>query len=122
MKVTKEQIVNGVDSFAEAEVIREVDDKATHILAAIFIRYVKAKTKLVDSIFESQTVKTFLKADESGMYEIDELFQIVTESIRQYGPFPVEIPPIPFISPSEKTLKFNEADVSEIKKRIERSN
>ena len=122
MKVTKEQIINGVVSFAETEVIPQVDDKATQILAAIFVRYVKANTKLVDTLFENQMVKTLLEADENGMYETDGIFQIVSESIRQYGPFPVEIPPIPFISPTEKSLRFNESDISEIKRRIERSN
>lgn len=122
MKVTKDQIVNGVLSFAEVEVVPQIGDKATQILIAIFVKAAKANPKLADSLFENHMLKTFLKADEEGYYDIDEAFGYITEALHQYGPFPVEIPAVPFISPSEKTLSFNESDISEIKKRIERSN
>ena len=122
MRVTKDQIINGVISFVETDVIPQVDDKATQIIASIAVKAVKANTKLVDSVFENQLVKTLLDVGEDGTYEIEGLFKSIEESVREFGAFPVELPAVPFISPTEKTLKFDAKDVSEIKRLIERSN
>lgn len=121
MRVSKDQLVNGIVSYAEYEVIPKINDKATQIMASIAIKSIRANSKLLDSVFGSSTVKTLLEEDENGTYEIEGLFQSITESVKQYGPFPVEIPPIPFVSPSDKILSFTEADISELKRRIERS-
>ena len=71
---------------------------------------------------ENQMIKTLLEVDEDGTYEIEDLFKLIEESVREFGAFPVELPAIPFISPTVKTLKFDAKDVSEIKRLIERSN
>ena len=123
MRVTRDQIVNGIASVVETDVIPMIDDdKATQIIASIAVKAVKANTKLVDSVFETQMIKTLLEVDEDGTYEIEGLFKSIEESVREFGAFPVELPAIPFISPTEKTLKFDAKDVSEIKRLIERSN
>lgn len=122
MRVTKDQIINGIISYVEGEVIPQVGDRATQIIAAIAVKSVKSNTKLIDSLFENQMMKMLFEQDENGTYELENVFNNVAESIRQFGPFPVEIPPIPFISNSEKLLTFTESDVNEIKRRIERSN
>lgn len=122
MRVTKNQIVNGVISYVESEVIPQVDDKPTQIIVSIAVKSVQANSKLVDSIFESQLVKTLLDEDKDGTYELDGIMKCIEDSLKQYGAFPVSIPAIPLISNSEKTLAFTESDISEIKRRIERSN
>lgn len=123
MRVTREQIVNGITSYIESEVIPQInDDKATQIIASIAVKTVKANTKLVDSVFDNPMVKAILDVGEDGTYEIEGLFKTIEESVREFGAFPVELPAIPFISPAIKTLKFNDKDVDEIKRRIERSN
>ena len=123
MRVTKNQIVNGVISYVESEVIPQVgEDKATQIIVSIAVKAVQANSKLVDSIFENQLVKTLLDADENGTYELDDIMKCIEDSLKQYGAFPVNLPAIPFISNSEKTLAFSESDIGEIKRRIERSN
>ena len=123
MRVTKEQIVNGIASYVKSDVIPQIgDDRSTKIILSTAVYYVQANTKLVDSIFQSQFIKMLLDEDGSGTYEIDGLFESISKSIKEHGSFPVEIPPIPFVSPSEKLFSFSEADVSEIKRRIERSN
>lgn len=122
MKVTKDQIINGAISYAEAEVVPQVGDKAMQIIIAIAVKAVRANPHLVDSMFENKTLQTFLKADDDGCFEIDDAFKYASEAVRQYGPFPIEIPAVPFISPSEKTLSFGESDIAELKKQIERSN
>lgn len=122
MTVTKDQIINGIASFVESEVIPMVDDKTTKIIASVAIKYIKSNKNLLDKLFSNPLVSSVVKADENGKYDLGEFFEFVEESIKQYGPFPVTIPPIPLISPDEKILSFDSSDVSEIKKYIERSN
>ena len=56
---------------------------------------------------------------ESGMYDIDLLEQIVTRTIDEYGDFPITVPAIKFISPTEKELRFTSDDVRKLKSYIE---
>lgn len=122
MRVTKEQFAKGIAQYAENEVIPQIsDDKAAQIIASVAVKAIKTNTKLIDTIFENNTVKALFKCNEDGTYEIEEFFSMVTESIKEYGPFPVVIPPIPLISPTVKTLSFTDADINELKRRIERS-
>lgn len=122
MRVTKEQIVNGIMSFVESEVVPQVGDKATQIIIGTAVNLLKTNTALIDNFFGNPMVQTVFHKSEDGTYEIEDVFQSMADSIKKYGPFPVEIPPVPFISPSEKMLSFSEADINEIKRRIERSN
>lgn len=122
MRVTKQQIANGITSYIESDVIPQVEDKSLKILASIAVKSIQANERLLDTIFANPVVKALLTEDENGTYEIDGLFKVISESISQYGSFPIEIPPIPLISPSVKTLSFDEKDISEMKRIIERSN
>lgn len=121
MRVTKDQIINGVVSYMENDVIPQISDRAQQIIFSVAVKTVKANTKVLDSLFESQMIKAVLNADSDGTYEIDGLFESISESIKQYGAFPVEIPPIPLISPTESTFRFSESDVADLKRQIERS-
>lgn len=121
MRVTKDQIINGVVSFMETEVIPQVSERTTKIVLATAVLTIKKNTKLLDSIFENQMVKMVLDKDADDTYEIDGLMESISESLKQYGPFPVEIPPIPLISPSEDIFRFSESDIADLKRHIERS-
>lgn len=121
MRVTKEQIINGVVSFMETDVIPQIDERSQQIVFAIIVKTVKTNTKLLDSLFENQMIKMILNEDADKTYEIDELFDNISESIKQYGAFPVEIPPIPLISPAGSTFKFSESDIADLRRQIERS-
>ena len=121
MRVSKEQIITGILSYVENEVIPQIEDKPTQIILSIAAKSIQSNKALVDSVFENPLLKTLLVLDESGTYEIDGLFGAIMDSVKQYGEFPLVIPPIPIVSPIEKTLTFKENDVAEIKRRIERS-
>lgn len=121
MRVKKEQIINGIMSFVESEVIPQVGDKPTQIIVGTAVNLLKTNTALIDKFFENPMVQTVFHKSEDGTYEIEEVFQSMADSVKKYGPFPVEIPAIPFVSPSDKILSFSEADINEIKRRIERS-
>ena len=120
MKVTKDQMINGIVSYIDSDVIPQIGDKSTQIIASIAVKAIKANNKLVNDIFANPTVKSLLN-ETDGEYEIDDIFRYVEESIKEFGPFPVIVPSIPLISPDEKTLSFNADDIQQMKRKIERS-
>ena len=122
MRVTKEQLIKGTIEYIGEDVIPQItDDKALQILLDIMVNSVKANSKLADPIFENNTVKTFLKCNDDGTYDLEGSLNIISSSVKKYGPFPVVIPPIKYVSPKEKELSFTESDIAELKRRIERS-
>lgn len=120
MRVKKDNIVNGIVSYVENEVIPKIGDKATQIIASVGVNAIRSNTKLVDAVFNNGIVKVLLDDDGSGTYETDGLFDAVQDSLEKYGNFPLQIPPIPIISPVEKQLTFTPADIAEIRHRVER--
>lgn len=121
MRVTRDQLVNGIVSFVENDVIPKVEERPMRVIMGTAIYAIRANSKLLDSVFEHPTIKALLDKDDEGLYETEVLFRALGDSMKKYGSFPVIIPPIPFVSPTEKTLTFNESDISELITRIERS-
>ena len=120
MRATKNQIVNGIVSYIQQEVLpRMEDDRALQIVFSVAAHAVKANDKLIDAIFDNGIVKALLDDDGSGKYDISGIMDSVRESVEQYGSFPVTVPPIPLISPREITIKLNAADISAIRRKIE---
>jgi len=120
VRVSKDQIINGLLDYIENEVVPAVEDKPMKIIVATAARAIRENHALADSFLDNGTVKMLLGENEDG-YEIESLFRALQDSIRQYGPMPIVIPAVPILSPTEKELKFSEADVDEIRRRIERS-
>ena len=120
MRVRKSQLVKGFLNYIENEVIPQVDDKTTQILASVAVKSVKANPAIADKFLENALVKPLLDENEDG-YNIDTLFNAIGESISQYGSFTVTIPAVPLLSPSEKIFSFKQSDFDEIRRRIERS-
>ena len=121
MRVSKSQLINGFLTYVENEVVPGIkDDKTKQIIFSIAIKAIRTNPAIADKLLENQVIKTLLDQNEDG-YEIDGLFDAITDSIKEYGPFTIEIPAIPIISPVENVLSFSESDVAEIKRRIERS-
>ena len=118
MKVNKNQIIGGVISYAENELIPKIDDKPIKIIFAAAIMLLKANSAAADPVFENKFVKSILSPDGEGMFEMDKLFEALEDSVRMYGDFPLKLPTVPVLSPEEKVLTLNAADVAEIKRRI----
>ena len=122
MRVTKDQIIKGVTQYIENDVIPQIsDDRVFQIILDIIVQAIRTNPKFADAIFENNAVKIFLSCNEDGTYEIEGPFSMISGSVKKYGPFPVVIPPIRYISPAEKTLSFTESDIAELKRSIERS-
>lgn len=121
MRVTKEQIVKGIAAFADTDVIPKIEDRSTKIIVDIAVQYIKSNKKLADALLGNSIISMMLDQDEDGTFEIETMFESISESLKKYGPFPMTIPEIPIIHPEVSYLKFSEADIEELKKKIERS-
>ena len=110
MEVTKGQMINGVVRFMKHDVIAKIPDKPFRMALSAIVNLIEVRPEAADMIFESP----FLKS-ESGMYDIDLLEEVVTKTIDEYGDFPITIPAIKFISPTEKELRFTSDDVRKLK-------
>lgn len=120
MRVSKIQIVHGLTSFIQDEILPKMgDDRAVQIILSIAANATIANNRLVDTVLGNEIVKALLEDDGSGTYEIGGIAEAMRASVSQYGSFPVKIPAIPLIAPHEVTLNLNADDVDALRRRIE---
>ncbi len=116
---SKNQIVNGLVKYVELEVISKIEDKALQIILGIGVVALKRNQDMIDAILKNPIIGYLVKETEDGKYDLDELFDIINETLKTYGKLPVTIPAIKFISPVEKTLKFSTDDINKLKNCME---
>ena len=116
---SKNQIVNGLVKYVELEVISKIEDKALQIILGIGVVALKRNQDMIDAILKNPIIGYLVKENEDGKYDLDELFDIINETLKTYGKLPVTIPAIKFISPVEKTLKFSTDDINKLKNCME---
>lgn len=120
VRVSKSQIVNGVVSFIQGEILPKMDEnRSLQIVLSVAMNAVKANDALIDKIFGNEILKALLEDDGSGKYEIGKLFDTLRETVEEYGVFSVNVPAIPFVCPEGSTIKLHAADISAIRRRIE---
>lgn len=120
MRITQNQIVNGIMEYIQQEVLPQMNgDKAVQIVLSVAVNAIKANKKMVDAIFSSDLVKTILQDDGAGTYEIDGIMDAIYKSVEKYGYFPVTVPQIPLISPKVIEIKLNGDDVAALRRKIE---
>lgn len=120
MRVTKSQIVHGVTDYIQSDILPNLTNgRGLQIIVSIGANAIAANHKLVDVLFDNQMLRALLDDDGNGTYDISGLAEAMSKSIEQYGSFPVNIPAIPLISPTEITLKLSADDVDALRKRIE---
>ena len=120
MRVTRNQIINGIAAYIREEILPKMaDDRALAILASVAVNAIKANDKLIDKYMSNDIVRALIDDDGSGHYDIARLMDWIKTSVEQYGAFPVIVPPIPLVSPREITLRLGPADISAIQMQIE---
>lgn len=117
MNVTKNQIVNGVIKYAKSEVIDKITDKPLKMILAAGVSALEINPSIADSIFGNDFVSKILNED-SGLYDLDSVFEILEKTVDEYGDFPLVIPAIKFVSPNEKELTFTSRDIRKLKSYI----
>ena len=111
----KADIITGLISYVEKEIIPKMsDDKAFQIILSVLVNTLRTNKTLTDKVFENDIFRTITKQDGDS-YDLNPLFDILTDSVSKYGYFPVTIPAIPFVSPTEKELKFDAEDIKTLK-------
>lgn len=114
MTVTKQQIINGVVKYAKNEIINKIIDKPLKMIIATCISMMEVNPSVADVVFNNPMVCAILNEND-GMYDIDGLIEVIGKTMDEYGDFPVKIPAIKFISPSEKELTFGAGDIRKLK-------
>ena len=120
MRVSKNQIINGIVSYIQQEIMPKMDDdRALKILFSVAVNAAKANEKLIDKWLSNDIVRALIDDDGSGTYDVENLMDWVKTSVDDYGAFPICVPPIPLISPREITLRLGVSDLDAIQRRIE---
>lgn len=120
MRVTKSQLAHGITAYIQNEILPKLgDNRAMQILISAGANIIPANNKLMDLIFGNSLVKTILDDDGSGTVEISGLSDAIRKSIDQYGSFPVQVPPIPWICPGGLTISMSANDVAALFSGIE---
>ena len=117
MSVTKNQIINGMVAYAKSEIINKITDKPLKMIVATFISAVEVNPSIMDGFFNNEIVSKLL-SETDGVYDIDPAFEIAEKTMNEYGTFPITIPAIKFVSPSDKELSFETADIKKLKNYI----
>ena len=120
MRVTRNQIVNGLVSYIQQEIMPKMDDdRALKILFSVAVNAIKANDKLIDKYLSNDIVRALIDDDGSGNYDVERLMDWIRTSVEEYGAFPVIVPPIPLVSPREITLRLGPSDIIAIQRQIE---
>ena len=120
MRVTRNQIVNGLVAYIQQEIMPKMDDdRALKILFSVAVNAIKANDKLIDKYLSNDIVRALIDDDGIGNYDIERLMDWIRTSVEEYGAFPVIVPPIPLVSPREITLRLGPSDIVAIQRHIE---
>lgn len=120
MRVSRNQIVNGLAAYIQQEIMPKMDDdRALKILFSVAVNAIKANDKLIDKYLDNDIVRALTDDDGSGNYDIERLMDWIRTSVEEYGAFPVIVPPIPLVSPREITLRLGPSDIIAIQRQIE---
>ena len=120
MRVTRNQIVNGLVAYIQQEIMPKMDDdRALKILFSVAVNAIKANDKLIDKYLSNDIVRALIDDDGSGNYDVERLMDWVRTSVEEYGAFPMIVPPIPLVSPREITLRLGPSDIIAIQRQIE---
>ena len=117
-KINSEQLVNGLMKYLNTEIIPHVSDTFTKLLLKTLVISSQANatayTKTVDSMVNGPFIAELLKV-EDGLFEVESFIDALRQAVNECGELVVKIPPVKFISPEEKTLRFNSEDISKLK-------
>lgn len=117
-KINSEQIIKGFIKYLNTEIIPCIDDTFTKLLLRTFTITAESNSKAYEKAISS-FVKSGFVADmlhtENDVFEIEMLIDALRQAVNECGELVVKIPPIKFVSPEEKTLSFNAADISKLK-------
>ena len=113
MRISKDQLINGVIKFIGTDLIPQVGDRNTKFVLAMAKDSLKQDPDIADAFLHSPMVSSLIK-EEDGMFDIAKFSTILKSVLSEYQSFPVTVPKIPLFSPVEKVLKITAEDVDKL--------
>ena len=113
MKISKNQLINGVVKFIGSDLIPQVGDRNTKFVLAMAKDSLKQDPDIADAFLHSPMVSSLIKED-GDEYDITNFSSILKSVLSEYQSFPVTIPKIPLFSPLDKVLKITSEDVDKL--------
>ena len=117
-KINAEQLLSGFIKYLSAEVIPCVEDTFTKLALKTFAitttnsapAYIKVLEEMISRPFAADLLKV-----EDGCFDVESIIDAIRQAVNECGEITIKIPPVKFISPQEKTLRFSANDISSLK-------
>ena len=117
-KINAEQLLSGFIKYLSAEVIPCVEDTFTKLALKTFAitttnsapAYIKVLEEMISRPFAADLLKV-----EDGCFDVESIIDAIRQAVNECGELTIKIPPVKFISPQEKTLRFSANDISSLK-------
>ena len=117
-KINAEQLLSGFIKYLSAEVIPCVEDTFTKLALKTFAitttnsapAYIKVLEEMISRPFAADLLKV-----EDGCFDVESIIDAIRQAVNECGELTIKIPPLKFISPQEKTLRFSANDISSLK-------
>ena len=114
-KINAEQLLSGFIKYLSAEVIPCVEDTFTKLALKTFTitttnsapAYIKVLEEMISRPFAADLLKV-----EDGCFDVESIIDAIRQAVNECGELTIKIPPVKFISPQEKTLRFSANDIS----------
>jgi len=113
MRVSAEQIINGITQYADGEVIAKLPTMGKWMLGAGIGVASNKINDIVHNLNDNTIIKMMGIIDESGMYDLDLVAESLKQSAQKYGKMTIEVPLI-------GKLSFNDSDIDTLRAYIER--
>ena len=118
-KINAEQLVSGISLYLQKEILPCIEDTFTKIAVRTFTITAEKRIDTYKNAFnnslKSPFMSEFLQVDEDGCFDVEMFIDALRQSVNEYGELVVKIPPVKFVSPEEKVLRFNANDISNLK-------
>lgn len=109
MKVTKKQINDGVTKFITETLIPNNHDGQLKAVLYMMKDTIRKKPDTIDYFLDNPVISSSI-IQEDDMYEIGHFTDTMRSILEDCDYYPITVPEVPLLSPSEKVLKITSSD------------
>lgn len=111
--VSRKVIVNAISKFITTDLIQGIDDMQVKFALSLVKQNLMDNPSVIDSIFENPFISSVVH-EENGMYDIDDFVIMLKKVLSEYDSYPITVPKIPLVLPTEKTIRIEISDIDKI--------
>lgn len=111
--VSRKVIVNAISKFITTDLIQGIDDMQVKFALSLIKQNLMDNPNVIDNVFENPFISSVVHG-ENGMYDIDDFVIMLKKVLSEYESYPITIPKIPLILPTEKTIRIENSDIDKI--------